>query len=83
MDAIVSFLKEGKLPDDLKEAHKLRLKSARFNLTADEYLYRRSFTGPLLKCVHPLQVEDFLYEIHEGICGSHAGGRSLVHRAIT
>lgn len=83
MDAIAAFLKERKLPEDHKEAHKVRLKSARFNLTADRHLYRRSFTGPLLRCVHPLQVEDFLYEIHEGICGSHAGGKSLAHRAIT
>ena len=83
MDAIVAFLKEGKLPEDHKEAHKIRLKSARFSLTAEGHLYRRSFTGPLLRCVHPLQVEDFLYEIHEGICGSHARGRSLAHKAIT
>ena len=83
MDAIVAFLKEGKLPEDRKEAHKVRLKSARFSLTADGHLYRRSFTGPLLRCVHSLQVEDFLYEMHERVCGSHAGGRSLAHRAIT
>ena len=83
MDTIVAFLKEEKLPDDHKEAHKIRLKSARFSLTAEGHLYRRSFTGPLLRCVHPLQVEDFLYEIHEGICGSYAGSRSLAHRDIT
>ena len=59
MDAIVAFLKKEKLPDDHNEAHKIRLKSARFNLIAEGHLYRRSFTGPLLRCVHPSQVEDF------------------------
>ena len=49
MDAIVAFLKEWKLPDDHKEAHKIRLKSARFNLTAEGHLYKSSFTGPLLR----------------------------------
>ena len=83
MDAIVMFLRDGKLPNDRKEAHKTRLKSARFSLTADGHLYRRSFTGPLLRCVHPSQVQDFLYEIYEGVCESHAGGRLLAHRAIT
>ena len=68
MDAIVAFLKAGKLPDDHKEAHKIRLKLARFSLTAEGHLNRRSFTGPLLRCVHPSQVEDLLSEIHEGIC---------------
>lgn len=46
MDAIVMFLKDDKLPDDRKEVHKTRLKLARFNLTANGHLYRRSFTGP-------------------------------------
>ena len=34
-------------------------------------------------CVHPELTESFLEEFHEGICGSHTGGRSLAHRAIT
>ena len=34
-------------------------------------------------CVHPVQTESLLEEMHEGICGSHIGGRSLAHRAIT
>lgn len=75
------FLRDDKLLDDRKEAHKTRLKLAKFSLTADGHFYRRSFTGPL--CVHPTQVEDFLYEIHEGVRGSHVGSRSLAHRAIT
>ena len=83
MDAIIAFLKEGKLPDDRKEAHKIRLKSTRFSLTVEGPLYSRSFTGPLLRFIHPLQVEDFLYEIYEGIYGRYTGGRSLAHRAIT
>ncbi|GFY90940.1 hypothetical protein Acr_07g0011360 [Actinidia rufa] len=28
-------------------------------------------------------VEDVLYEIHEGICGLHSGGRSLAHRTLS
>uniref|UniRef100_A0A2N9J9G6 Integrase catalytic domain-containing protein n=1 Tax=Fagus sylvatica TaxID=28930 RepID=A0A2N9J9G6_FAGSY len=28
-------------------------------------------------------VDDLLFEIHEGICGSHTGGRSLAHRAMS
>ena len=33
--------------------------------------------------MHPSLVEDFLYEVHDGMCGMHSGGRSLAHRAIT
>ena len=39
--------------------------------------------GPYLLCIHPEASELILDELHEGIYGSHIGGRSLAHRAIT
>uniref|UniRef100_A0A2N9FSE9 RNase H type-1 domain-containing protein n=1 Tax=Fagus sylvatica TaxID=28930 RepID=A0A2N9FSE9_FAGSY len=83
MDPYVTYLKEGVLPEQKKEAEIIRRKTARFWLSKDLKLYRRSFSGPYLLCVHPDVIEDLLYEIHEGICGSHTGGRSLAHRALT
>ncbi|GFS29078.1 hypothetical protein Acr_00g0005240 [Actinidia rufa] len=46
-------------------------------------LYRRSYQGPYLLCVHPSLVKDVLYEIHEGMCGLYSRGRSLAHRALS
>jgi ribonuclease HI len=83
MDPYVHYLKEGVLPEQKKEAEIVRRKAVRFWLSKDSKLYRRSFSGPYLLCVHPDIVEDLLFEIHEGICGSHTGGRSLAHRALT
>ena len=83
MDPYITYLKEGVLPEQKKEAEIIRRKAARFWLSKDLKLYRRSFSGPYLLCVHPDIIEDLLYEIHEGICGSHTGGRSLAHRALT
>uniref|UniRef100_A0A2N9EUX0 Uncharacterized protein n=1 Tax=Fagus sylvatica TaxID=28930 RepID=A0A2N9EUX0_FAGSY len=83
MDPILSYLKDNKLPEDRKEAKMIKLKAPRFWVSKEGLLYRRSFTGPYLLCVHPGKVKDFLFEIHEGICGSHTGGRSLAHRAIS
>ncbi|GMP86243.1 hypothetical protein CsSME_00039087 [Camellia sinensis var. sinensis] len=34
-------------------------------------------------CVHLSKVEAFLFEIHESVCGSHQGGRSLAYQAIS
>ena len=79
MDPYVLYLKEGIMPEQRKEAEVVRRKATRFWLSKDLKLYRRSFSGPYLLCVHPEVVEDLLYEIHEGICGSHTGGRSLAH----
>ena len=46
-------------------------------------MYKRSHSGPYLLCVHLEAVEPLLEELHEGICKSHTGGRSLAHRALT
>ena len=83
MDPIVLYLKHDTLPDDKVEAGKIRRKATRFWLSEDSKLYRRSLSGPYLLCVHPEAAELILEELHEGICGSHTGGRSLSHRALT
>ena len=83
MNSIVLFLKEDILPEDKSEADKVRRKAPRFWLSENQKLYKRSFSVPYLLCVHPEAVELILEELHEGICGSHTGGRSLSHRALT
>ena len=83
MDPIMQFLKEDILPEEKIEANKIREKATSYWLSEDSKLYRRSFSGPYLLCVHPNQTELLLEKMHEGICGSHTGGRSLAHRAIS
>ena len=83
MDPIMQFLKEDILPEEKIETNKIRKKATSYWLSEDSKLYRRSFSGPYLLCFHPDQTELLLEEIHERICGSHTGGRSLAHRAIT
>ena len=83
MNPIISFLKEDILPLDKLEAEKIRRKGPRFWLSKDQKLYKHSFSGPYLLCIHPETSELLLEELHEGIYGSHTEGRSLSHRAIT
>ncbi|XP_028072604.1 uncharacterized protein LOC114274823 [Camellia sinensis] len=75
MDPILAFLKSGTLPKDKKEANKVRHRSARFWISSSGKLYKRSYLSPYLLCVHPNLIENVLYEIHDGICGCHVGGR--------
>ena len=70
MDPIVLFLKKDVLPENKSEANVVRRKAPQFS-------------GPYLLCVHPDAVELLLEELHEGVCGSHTGGRSLSHKALT
>ena len=83
MDSISLFLEKDILPEEKFEAEKVRRKVPRFWLSEDRKLYKRSFSGPYLLCVHPEALESLLEELHKGVCGSHTGGRSLSHRALT
>ena len=83
MNPIVLFLKEDVLPEEKSVADKVQRQAPRFWLSEDQKLYKRSFFGPYLLCIHPKESELLLEELHEGICGSHIGGRSLSHGAIT
>ena len=83
MDSIIQFLKEDILPEERIEANKIRRKATRYWLSENQKLYKRSFSGPYLLCVHPESIELLLKELYEGICESHTGDRSLTHRAIT
>ncbi|GFZ05223.1 hypothetical protein Acr_17g0007950 [Actinidia rufa] len=81
MDKIVAYLQKGTLPKDKLQARRLQYRSARFCIFKGR-LYKRSFLGPLLKCLRPEEAEYVLKEIHEGICGNHSGARSLARKTI-
>ena len=79
----MSFLKDDTLPKEKLEAKKIQRKAPRFWLSEDHKLYKHFYSGPYLLCIDPKTLELLLEELHEGVCGSHIGGRSLSHRAIT
>ena len=68
MDSITQFLKEDILPEEKFEADNIRRKATSYWLSEDLKLYRRSFSGLYLLCVHPDQAESLFEEMHEGIC---------------
>ena len=83
MDLIIQFLSKDILLKEKSEAKKVHRKAPQFWLSKDQKLYKRSFSGPYLLCIHPEASELLLEELHEGICGSHTRGKSIAHRAIT
>ncbi|KAL5565321.1 hypothetical protein UlMin_028485 [Ulmus minor] len=82
MTPIVRYLTSDELPEDRNEARRLRAKAARFTIH-DGKLLKRSFSGPYLRCVTPIEASHILSELHNGECGNHSGGRSLANRALT
>ncbi|GFY91594.1 hypothetical protein Acr_07g0017900 [Actinidia rufa] len=81
MDEIIAYLQDGILPKEKLQARRLQYRFARFCIFNGK-LYKRSFSGPLLKCLQPEEAEYVLKEIHEGISGNHSGARSLARKTI-
>ena len=53
MDPIIQYLSKDVLLEDKSEAEKIRRKTPQFWLSEDQKLYKRSFSGPYLLCIHP------------------------------
>ena len=81
MDPIWDYLVDGILPSNIKEASKLRTRSARFTVHQGT-LYKRDFSTPILKCVGKEDVNYVLREVHEGIYGNHVGAKSLAAKTL-
>ena len=81
MDPIWDYLIEGLLPNDPKEASKLRTRSAKFIVHRGS-LYKRGFFTPIQKCIAGKDADYVLREVHEGVCENHIGAQTLAGKAL-
>ena len=81
MEPIWDYIIDGRLPDSLKEATKIRTRSAR-STNHKGSLYKRGFFTPILKCIAGKDTEYVLREVHEGVCGNHIGARALAGKVL-
>ncbi|XP_024032036.1 uncharacterized protein LOC112094694 [Morus notabilis] len=80
-DPIVKYLLDSGLPEDKQHAKRLRYQASRFTMH-DDILYRKGFSMPLLRCRDEVEAKNVLSEVHDGICGNHAGGQSLAYKVL-
>ena len=66
MEPIWDYLIDGRLPDDPKEASKIRTRSARFTNHRGS-LCKRGFFTPILKCITGKDADYVLREVDEGV----------------
>ena len=78
---LVSYLRDGVLPNEKEASRKLKVQAARFILIKD-VLYKRGFSRPYLRCLGAEEADYVMREVHEGICGNHSGSRALVHKLV-
>ena len=81
MDPIWDYITDGRLPDDPKEASKIRTRSARFTNHKGS-LYKRGFFTPILKCIAGKDTDYVLREVHGGVCENHIGARALAGKVL-
>ena len=77
-NSIKTYLRTSALPEDSKHAHRTRVQVAHFTLIRD-YLYRRSFGDPYLRCLDQSEAQYVLTKLHKGVCGNYSEGWYLVH----
>ena len=65
MDPIIQFLSKDVLPEDKSEVEKIRQKAPQFWLSEDQKLYKRSFSGSYLLCIHPEASKLLLEELQQ------------------
>ena len=75
------YLEDGVLPLDPAEAKRIKRSSSKFTLI-DGNLFRFGFSHPVQICVYGEQCIRLMSELHEGVCGSHVGGRALASRIL-
>ena len=75
------YLADALLPQEPTEARIIKKNAGRYTLV-DGKLFRHGYTHPILSCVSDEQCTHIMAELHEGICGSHIGGRALSSKAF-
>jgi hypothetical protein len=73
------YLRARGLPEDKVEHERLHCQAGQYTLVNDE-LFRRGVNGTLMKCITPDEGCAILQDNHAGICGSHAGPRSILDK---
>ncbi|XP_019160036.1 PREDICTED: uncharacterized protein LOC109156639 [Ipomoea nil] len=79
IEDIRRYKEKGELPKDPGVAARVRHKAPSFEII-DGQLYKRSFGGPLLKCLLRPEAEKIMDEAHRGICAANQGAHTLARK---
>ncbi|XP_052622445.1 uncharacterized protein LOC128127793 [Lactuca sativa] len=78
---IMEYLQNGTIPTGEKSERAFKTRVSIFVLIQGK-LYKKSMTGPHLRCLEDPEAAKVLKDIHEGDCGNHTGGRSLCSKIL-
>ena len=81
MMSIISYPKNGTLPEDRNASRRLKVQSSCFIMMRD-VLYKKGFSHQYLRFLILDEADYVMREVHERICGNHSGACLLVHKLI-
>ncbi|GKU88301.1 hypothetical protein SLEP1_g2584 [Rubroshorea leprosula] len=78
---LVEYLQSSELLEDPSTSKLIKCSAENFTLI-DNQLYKRAALMPLLCCLTPYEAEYAVREVHEGVCGTHIGGKTLARKLL-
>ena len=75
------FLIDKELPTDETQARRIKRLAPRYQIIEGD-LFKRGYSYPWLKCLNSRKAQEMIAEVHEGVCGSHQGAKTLSKRIL-
>ena len=63
------------------KARRIKRLASRYQIIEGD-LFKRGYSYPWLKCLNSSKAQEMIAEVHEGICGSHQGAKTLSRRIL-
>jgi hypothetical protein len=79
---IISFLQGNYPSDDKAYIRRMNARTRPYMMIEGE-LFKQGVCSPLLKCLSRTEGQEFMKEIHLGICGAHNGSRPLLGKVFS
>ncbi|XP_071708701.1 uncharacterized protein [Rutidosis leptorrhynchoides] len=81
MSPIIENLRNNILPENKDDARLVRIRSPMYTIE-NGILYRKSYYGPLMRCVGPAEAEVIIEEVHSGSCALHSGYKTIASKIM-
>ncbi|XP_071718038.1 uncharacterized protein [Rutidosis leptorrhynchoides] len=76
MEPILEYIRSDILPSDKREARLVRERAPMY-IIQNDILYRKSYCGPMMRCVGPIEAEMIIDEVHNGSCTLHSSYKTI------
>ncbi|XP_071738998.1 uncharacterized protein [Rutidosis leptorrhynchoides] len=81
MEPILRYIRNSVMLSDKREARLVRERAPMYIIQSD-ILYRKSYCGPMMHCVGPIEAEMIIDEVHNGSCPLHSGYKTIAEKIM-